>query len=240
MVAPLLEINLSNSSWYRETTQEHKRWKSTSSEKATLLTAGMYVDQNFKIDLQLQKLILHMLQYAFQADYNSFLTIWHFRLWSVTDYMFAFFSDWFQCGRLCLRRLRAPCHCLVLGLNDQQAWGGCWLVSQVLHVPCVLNHESYNQMYDGIINMYFPKSWRMFSISVSERKRRRSLTAPSLSANLRDCPPRLFPVSWRHLFNGEDGWCGIGKDHNQNKRRLASEIFLERPRQYYSQFLCYV
>ena len=35
---------------------------------------------NFKIDLQLQKLILHMLQYAFQADYNSFLTIWHFRL----------------------------------------------------------------------------------------------------------------------------------------------------------------
>ena len=92
------------------------------------------------------------------------------------------FPDCFQCNRLCLRRLRAPCHCLVLGLNDQQAWGGCWLVSQVLHVPCVLNHESYNQMYDGIINMYFPKSWRMFSISVSERKRRRYLTAPSLSA----------------------------------------------------------
>ena len=183
MVAPLLEINLSNSSWYRETTQEHKRWKLTSSGKPTLLTAGMYVDQNFKIDLQLQKLILHMLQYAFQADYNFFLTIWHFRLWSVTDYIFAFFSDCCQCNCLCLRRLRAPCHCLVLGLNDQQAWGGCWLLSQSLHT-CAMCVKSWipQSMYDGIINMYFPKSWRMFSISVSERKRRRSLTAPSLSA----------------------------------------------------------
>ena len=181
MVAPLLEINLSNSSWYRETTQEHKRWKLTSSGKPTLLTAGMYVDQNFKIDLQLQKLINHMLRYSFQADYNSFLTICHFRLWSVTDYIFAFFSDCCQCNCLCLRRLRAPCHCLVLGLNDQQAWGGCWLVSQVLHVPCVLNHESHNQCTMELSICISPKVDACF-LSLSQKEREDDLWRLLLSA----------------------------------------------------------
>ena len=202
---------------------------------------------NFKIDLQLQKLILHMLQYAFQADYNFFLTIWHFRLWSVTDYIFAFFSDCFQCNCLCLRRLRAPCHCLVLGLNDQQAWGGCWLVSQVLHVPCVLNHESHNQCTMELSICISPKVDACF-LSLSQKEREDDVWRLLLSAQTSGIVDPVFS-QWADDTFLTGSWImrnrlpiiGLKKeDHNQNKRKLARKIFLEQPRQYYSQFLCYV
>ena len=91
------------------------------------------------------------------------------------------FPDCFQCNRLCLRRLRAPCHCLVLGLNDQQAWGGCWLLSQILHVQCVLNHESHNQCTMELSICISPKVDACF-LSLSQKEREDDVWRLLLSA----------------------------------------------------------